>query len=233
MFERTRNFIRQFTRTASRNPEDRRAHPRYETEIRTVCRPIAEGTEYHAVIKNVSRSGVNLVLDADLVPGTMIRIEVPHGQNSTHTVTMLGCVMHSTVLNENQWTCGCMFSLELNDDELAIFGGEKIQGAHGDQRAWIRHPVQGTAEYRVLPSEDETPLTAEVVNLSPAGVGLLVDRQIDPGSVLSLSLHRAKDKPALSMLASIVYLTDCSDGKWAAGCNFIRELTHEELKSIV
>ncbi len=234
MFERTRNFIRQFTLKTSRNPEDRRAHPRYPTEIRTVCRPVADGTELHAVIRNVSRSGVSLEMAADLTPGTMVRVDVPHAADSAHTVTLLACVMHVSPLAENSWACGCMFSLELDDDELAIFGGQKAQGAHGDQRAWIRHPVHGTAEYRVVPAEgEEQVLTAEVVDLSPCGVGLLLDRQLEPGSVLSLSLHRAKDKPSLAMLASIVYLTDCSDGKWAAGCNFIRELTHDELKSIV
>jgi len=233
MFERTRNFIRQFTLKTSRNPEDRRAHPRFDTEILTVCRPVADGTEFQAVIRNVSRSGVSLEMAADLTPGTMVRVDVPHAADAAHTVTLLACVMHLAPLPDGRWTCGCMFSLELSDDELAIFGGQKAQGAHGDQRAWIRHPVHGTAEYRVVPGDSDELLTAEVVDLSPCGVGLLLDRQLDPGSVLSVSLHRAKDKPSLSMLASIVYLTDCSDGKWAAGCNFIRELTHDELKSIV
>ncbi|WP_020469249.1 PilZ domain-containing protein [Zavarzinella formosa] len=233
MLERTRNFIRQITRKTSNSAEDRRAHPRFDTEIETVCRPVADGEEHKAIIRDVSRSGVKLLLDVELVPGTMVRVDVPHAVNSAHTVTLLACVMRVIPESDDRWSCGCMFSLELNDDELAIFGGKKVQGAHGDQRAWIRHPVRAMAEYRVLPGEDDILLTAEVVNLSPAGVGLLLDRHLDPGSVLSVSLHRAKDKPDLSMLASIVYLTDCSDGRWAAGCNFIRELTHEELKSIV
>lgn len=233
MFERTRNFIRQMTRTTNKNAEDRRAHPRFATEIVTTCRPVTDGKEHRAIIRNVSRSGVNLLLDQDLIPGTMVRVEVPHLANSTHTVTLLACVMNVSVVSENQWSCGCMFSLELSDEELAIFGGQKVQGAHGDQRAWIRHPVRGSAEYRVLPGESGEMYKAEVVNLSPAGVGLLLDRHLDTGSVLSLSLHRANDKPSLSMLASIVYLTDCSDGRWAAGCNFIRELSNDELKSIV
>ena len=233
MFERARQFLRQMTQPASRHPEDRRSHPRLATEIQTVCRTVNDDEEHKAIIRNVSRSGINLLLETPLNPGVMLRIEVPHAKKSAHIVTLLACVTNVSPKSDDLWSTGCAFSIELSDDELAIFGGEKFENAEREQRAWVRHPVRTTAEFQVLPEENSKPRTADVVNLSVAGVGLLMDMCVDTGSVLSISLNRGMDRAPLSILASVVYLTDCSDGRWAAGCNFIRQLSSDELQAII
>lgn len=233
MFERARNFLRQMTQPAARHPEDRRSHPRHPTAIETAVKKLADHSHHKALIRNVSRSGVNLLMETPLDAGDMISIEVPHASDSAHIVTMLACVTHISQPSEDLWSAGCEFSLELSDDEMAIFGGAKVEAGNREQRIWVRQSVQAKAEYRILPEETSPAQLADIVNLSPAGIGLLVDYCVETGSVLSITLNRGADKPPLSMLASVVYLTDCSDGRWAAGCNFIRQLSQEELKSIV
>ena len=231
MFQRTRALLHHLS-SGSAIAEDRRLHSRHDTEMRTVCRPVPEGTELGAWIRNVSRSGVNLTVSQEFAAGSMIQVDLPHAIGGAHT-TVLACIVHSLELGPDEWSLGCQFSLELNDDELKLFGGEKQKPKPEDQRAWVRFPAKGTAEYHVLPGGGEPPEVAEIANISPAGIGLLTDEPLDPGVVISLTLRRNQQKPDLTMLACVVYLTDRSDGKWAAGCNFIRELSEKELNELL
>lgn len=220
------------TKPVAIHPEDRRSHPRQQTSIETKFRKIADHLEHKALIRDVSRSGVSLLVDSQLAPGDMISIEVPHAANAAHVVTLLACVSRVSQASEDLISVGCSFSIELNDDEMAYFGGAKPKQSGQEQRAWVRQSVQTVAEYRVLPDENAPAKFADVVNLSPAGIGLLINYCVETGSVLSISLNRGMDRAPLSILASVVYMTDCSDGRWAVGCNFIRQLTQDELKSI-
>lgn len=231
MFERTRTFWRNLTGNTA-EAEDRRIHPRYDTNVATTCRTVADNHPMKAHIRNVSISGVNVIVDQEIPQGTMVRVDLPDAVNSHHT-TVLACVMNVKEEPNERWSLGCMFSQELTETEMRLFGGDKKKADNSDQRAWIRYPVKGTVDYRLLPGDEELPpYQADLVNISPSGVGLLVEEEIQPGSVLSLVFQR-KNQPPLTMLACVVYLTDRSTRKWAVGCNFIRELTERELQGLV
>jgi hypothetical protein len=214
------------------NEDDRRIHPRFDTNVNTVCRTVAENQPIHARIRNVSLSGVNVGVDQEIPQGTMIRIELPHAAKG-HFTTVLACVMNVKPESTNHWSLGCMFSQELTEAEMHLMGGEKKHADASDQREWVRFPVKGQVDYRILPGEEEQATSrADLVNVSPTGVGLLIEDEIQPGSVLSLVFQR-HHLPPLTMLGCVVYLTRRADRKWAVGCNFIRELSERELQGLL
>jgi PilZ domain len=228
MFQQARNLIRQLTH----GNDDRRKHQRFATDIRTVCRPVHDGSELAARVSNVSRSGVNLLVDREVPQGTMIRIDLPTGDETQSTTTLLACIMNSRE-QDGTWSLGCMFSIELADDEMALFGGEKKRSDGSDKRMWVRSPTKYTAEYRVLPGDSSGPSTADVVNISPTGLGMTLNKAIQPGGVLSIALPRNDGQGTMTMLACVVYLSQKGDDQWVAGCNFIRELNERELKQLL
>lgn len=227
MFKRARTWLHRVTHTG---PE-RRQFPRHPTNVETVCHSLAIGSDLNARIRDVSRSGVRLEVPQEIPVGTMIRLHIPSSDGQART-ELLACVTNAQSC-DGSWTVGCMFSVELTDAEMKLLGGEKTPAGPDDQRAWVRYPACGTVTYHCLPAADPTPRMAEVVNVSPAGIGLVVDQPLEPGEALTLHLRRQNEQPDRPMLACVVYLTKHSEGKWAVGCNFIHVLDEAELQELV
>lgn len=228
MFQRTRALLKRFSASA----EERRAHARHDVDVETACHFLADGTEIRARIRDVSRSGVNLAVPHEVPEGTMVRVQLPGPADSPHT-TVLACVTNSRELLENQWSIGCVFSLEMSDTEMRQLGGENKLASPEDQRAWVRFPTQGTVEYRLLPGEDGQARMADLVDLSPGGLGLIVTEPIEPGDAITVNLKRQNNQPDRSMLACVVYMAERPEGKRAIGCNFLHELSERELRELV
>jgi hypothetical protein len=228
MLRKTRAFLRRLTGSG----EDRRAHPRHEIDVETTCRSLADEADMPARIRNVSHSGINLVVPHNVIEGTMIRVHLPSTGEGPKT-TVLACVTNARQTGDGQYSLGCMFSFELSDAEMRLLGGEKKASDASDQRGWVRCAARGTIAYRAIPSDDVAARSAELIDLSPAGVGLIVDQAIEAGTAITLGLQRQDEKPDRQMLACVVYVTDRSDGKWAIGCNFLHELSERELGELV
>jgi len=228
MFQRTRALLKRF----SGSGDERRAHVRHPVDVETTCHFLADGREIRARIRDVSHSGVNLAIPHAVPEGTMVRVQLPGPADAPHT-TVLACVTNTRELLENQWTIGCMFSLEMSDAEMRHLGGENKLSSADDQRAWVRYPSQGTVEYRLLPAEEGDSRTADLVDLSPGGLGLIVTEPLEPGDAITVNLKRQNNQPDRSMLACVVYMAERPDGKRAVGCNFLHELSERELRELV
>jgi PilZ domain len=222
---------RKFVRTIAGDSSDRRAHERHATKIDTICRRVSEADEIPARILDVSLGGIKIAVSRLMREGTMLRVDLPKAAGPATTI--LACVTHVHQAGRAEWEVGCSFSLELSDDEVRAFGGHKARTTTGDQRAWVRQPARGTIDFRPLPGHDGPPDTAEIVNLSPTGVGLIVESPLEPGSALTVSLKRHDDQPDQPVLAVVVYQTEREDGMWAAGCQFIRQLSQTELDELL
>lgn len=83
----------------------------------------------------------------------------------------------------------------------------------------VCHPAAGAAA-----------MPAHVLDVSPRGVGLLVQRRFEPGTLLVLELAGAARRP-VSVLARVVRLAARSDGWWLVGCTFFGEVDEEELRA--
>lgn len=100
-----------------------------------------------------------------------------------------------------------------------------------DRRCWVRHPltVGGAGGAGVLPTD---PFSAEwwpvaVQDLSAGGVGFLLARRYEVGTVLMIELPTASGRLTLSV--QVVRVTPSEFGHWAYGCAFARPLTQVAL----
>jgi len=210
--------------------DERRAHPRHPANLDTTCQLVSGSADPIKMrVRDVSRGGMKFLIANDLEPGTLVKINLP--ASAGHAV-VLACIMHSTAESDGTFSVGCAFSDELGDAELRQFGGRKEPAEESDKRAYTRFPAHGNAEYILLPAGGAR-RQAEITNISATGIGLLLNEKIDPGAILDLVLKTKSNGPSFDILACIVYLGEHPDGRWIAGCSFIRELEDRDLTRLV
>ena len=232
MFERFWKRLRGEAGEVLDGHDDRRSHPRHVTNLTTTCRLVSSPSGMLQVqVRNVSRGGMNFVTELVLEPGTLLQIDLPHG-GSDEEAAVLACVMHCRLQTDGTYSIGCSFSDELGDTELQEFGGRK-EPAHGtDKRTWKRFPAHGFADYLVLPLTGQPKKQAEIANISPTGIGLLLDEKVEPGTILDLLLKTKAGDQTFDILACVVFLGRRHEGGWVLGCHFIRELEESDLKRL-
>jgi hypothetical protein len=183
-------------------------------------------------IRNVSREGVGLLLDQELEPGTVLKVELAGADEAVMTV-VLACVVYASPVKRGQWLHGCAFVSELSDAELQHFGAQKLRSGEFEHRAWVRFPCDLEASYRLVRVTERELSQAKVVDLSASGTGLVVDRPIEAGSLVNIVLTAARGQYSLKTLACVVRVTERQDGTRVLGCNFIRELNERELNTLL
>jgi len=242
MFGRTFSFWRRLVgRTddpaaSAGHPEmERRVWVRHPTNMETQVQLAGQGDadRFVARVGDISRGGIHLLVDRELHPGDLLSVElpVPAEQGSD---TVLACVVRVTARGPGEWSLGCVFSCELEQGELESLGGKRQKHSSSDQRTWMRFPSKIKAAYQPVGGNDSSKHPAEVLNISASGVGLIVSRSVETGTLLSIDLA----PPALNarprtMLACVVHATSQSPSEWALGCNFIHELGDEDLQALV
>jgi hypothetical protein len=147
--------------------------------------------------------------------------------------TVLAYVVRIAAGPDGEWSVGCTFATELDDHDLEPFGAKRQKPHPLDQRTWVRFPCNVQATYQFVKSADTETRTAQVVNISANGIGLQAEQPIDLGRLINLELRSANGQFSLSILACIVRLTPQADGRWALGCNLIRELSDKEIKALL
>jgi hypothetical protein len=183
-------------------------------------------------VRNLSREGIGLQLAQQIEIGSVLKVELQAAGNSNATV-ILACVVYAHQEREGGWIHGCAFVTELSDEEMAQFGAERVRADKAEERSWVRFPCDLEASYRVVRITERDMSHATVMDISASGVGLLVRRPIDAGSLLSIILMARKGKSSLKMLACVVRATDRPNDERLLGCNFIRELSDRELIALL
>ena len=143
---------------------------------------------------------------------------------------MLACVVRAEEGEGGAWSVGCTFAAELTEDDLRVFRARRVKAPVTDARAWVRFPCQARATFQVVRAP-AAPAAAEVLNVSASGIGLRAATDLQVGELLSVEL-RAGDRPALTTLACVVRVTAEPDGTQVLGCNFISELTDDDLQAL-
>jgi hypothetical protein len=242
MFERTVSILRRMMAGQARvatedrgQDEERRVGVRYPCAVPTTLQPVngAEPVRLSGPVRNVSRGGINLVVPRAFEPGDMLEVDLPSPDGDS-SYTVLACVIHAAAQPDGDWAVGCAFAQELSEAELRAFGGRRRKSpAPEDQRTWVRFPCRVKATCQVVSGPAGPPCLVEVVDISPTGIGLRVERDLEPGTLLSLDLQDATGRVATTMLACVVHATEPEAGRHSLGCNFIRELSGEELQALL
>jgi serine/threonine protein kinase len=99
--------------------DERRRAVRYACNLEGLCSPLGAQTErpWDAAIRNVSVTGVALVLDRRFEPGTLLRVEwqPPTGDGPGSTMAV---VVRAQPQEAGQWLLGCRLARPLGDDEV-------------------------------------------------------------------------------------------------------------------
>lgn len=244
MFERTFSFWRSLVgrreapapvnRGGAAVEEDRRLWVRFQADVETRVQ-LAQGDDAERVsarVRDVSAGGANLVAGRAFQPGQILSLELPGAVGDALQI-VLACVVRVARQADGEWSVGCVFSRELSHEDLERFGARKTKPADDDQRTWVRYECAVTATYQRVGDTDGETYTAQVLNLSASGVGLLLIDEIEPGSLINLTLQGKQGHAVRTILACIVHSTRRAGGELAIGCNFIRELGEDELKALL
>lgn len=202
--------------------------------------PANDGTSSHvretdesvtvaAKVSSFSHSGIGLIVEREVGSGAMLQIDLPAAPDQSKS-SVLAYARRAKKLANDEWLLECAFAIELDDETLAGLGGRRERPAPPDRRAWTRFPVLGSATYFQVGTHALS-RRATILDLSPVGVGLIANENIEPGVVLSVELHCGVSDP-FSILASVVYVSEKEVGRWLLGCQFIRELKESELRRL-
>jgi serine/threonine protein kinase len=75
--------------------------------------------------------------------------------------------------------------------------------------------------------------SATVQNLSVTGVGLLLQRRFEPGTVVKVLLESPDGRVRRSLDLHILRVSPAAGGRWATGGTFSQELSKEDLRQLV
>src|SRR5262249_29784442 len=157
-------------------------------DVATTCRPAEAGNaaSIPTRVRNISRGGVRLLVQHPLDSGTLLSIDFPAIEDCP-AYTMLATVLHVTQLGDSEWAAGCAFACELSPDDVHTFVTQRRPG-QPDLRAHPRLPYVTTTEYRVVSETELGPEQARILDISPIGIGLVLPRALEVGTLLSLKL---------------------------------------------
>jgi hypothetical protein len=102
--------------------------------------------------------------------------------------------------------------------------------ASADRRASERQ--QCALETSCLrPTDGEHAWDARVIDISATGVGLLLARRFEPGTLLSFRLEGRSEGQSYNALARVVHARRQADGRWLLGCALLDELDAAQVRA--
>lgn len=103
-----------------------------------------------------------------------------------------------------------------------------------ERRIAARFPVNANTSCGfVLPVVMEDYGPARIQNISTDGVGLLLPRDLEIGTVVVMNLTNAAQNFSKTMFLEVVHSTRQISGAFLVGGSFVTPLTYEELRTFV
>jgi hypothetical protein len=101
--------------------------------------------------------------------------------------------------------------------------------ANVERRAWVRVPCNLEAMYQPGQGRlDHMWWFAQVRDLSPRGIGLLLERRLEPGTRLSIALNSTSQDVSKTLEADVIHVSPQSGQVWLTGCSFVSTLNDDE-----
>jgi hypothetical protein len=107
-----------------------------------------------------------------------------------------------------------------------------------DRRAAVRYPCSpesssGDDPCQPISTRRSEVWSAAVRDLSTGGVGIVVNRRFEPGTLLSVELQDAAQTLSRILLVRVVRALRESNDRWLLGCAFTSKLTEGELLALI
>ena len=84
----------------------------------------------------------------------------------------------------------------------------------------------------MIPGEDRNWPTL-VRDLSHGGVGLVLERRIEPDSDLAIEVPQADSNPADILRVRVIHATAIPGGQWLHGCVLVSPLSEDEIQRLL
>jgi hypothetical protein len=105
--------------------------------------------------------------------------------------------------------------------------------AGGNRRGTRRLAYDGKNGPRNVRDEQGQLLAAEVCDISQRGIGLVLERRVEPASMLNIELPSKNELGVLKMVARVANVRSQPPGGWYVGCLFLRKLDDVELLALL
>ena len=110
---------------------------------------------------------------------------------------------------------------------------EKSSPSGANRRAFVRYAMQRKGSCQVPFSKEMLgDLTAQIVDISVKGIGLILSRPFWKRTILSVELSAAPEG-SRNELVIVQRTMEQPDGRWLVGCVFARPLSEEELQELL
>ena len=144
-----------------------------------------------ARLKNISRGGINLEVPQSFAVGNRLRVNLLAEEDESAS-QVLAHVVHARRVSNQQWSIGCIWAVELQEDDLLSVGAAPHLASPADQRTWVRFEV--TRE-----------VTCQRARPASSPCYLALKRAVDVVASLVLLIILA---PILAVAAVLIKLTD-------------------------
>ncbi|MCS6851805.1 MAG: PilZ domain-containing protein [Gemmataceae bacterium] len=94
------------------------------------------------------------------------------------------------------------------------------------------HFSQLEASCHPIATTRDDPWPAQVRDLSPRGIGLLLKRRFEPGTLLAVELQSLSQSYSRTLVARVVHAKAQSSGDWMIGCMLASRLDEDELEAL-
>lgn len=107
--------------------------------------------------------------------------------------------------------------------------GNLVHQPVGEYKIWVHTPrIPLKASVSPQDHPQGVRLHAQVQSISRAGVRLRLGQAFEPGTLLTLDFPSSQEKPAYSVLATVIHVHAHKD-EWDLDCTFANELDQEDL----
>jgi PilZ domain len=100
-----------------KRPSERRATVRYYDNMGDLCAVVSSYERVWALVRDISASGIGLILNGKIEPGTPLTIEM-RTQTQGRPFALLARVAHATKRSEFSWLVGCELLTRLSAERL-------------------------------------------------------------------------------------------------------------------
>ncbi len=105
--------------------------------------------------------------------------------------------------------------------------------ARGNRRATIRYRCAPATLGKVLTADDLEFQHAWILEMSLTGVGILVNRRIEPGRLIVLAIRCTEGTRRQELSAHAVHCEPAPQGEWYVGCEFVTMLSPDDLDQLL
>jgi hypothetical protein len=107
-----------------------------------------------------------------------------------------------------------------------------------DRRASVRYPCDPDSfsadnSCRPVTAPKKESWSAVVRDVSTGGIGIVINRRFEPGTLLTVDLEDAERTARRSLLVRVMRITQENSSAWMHGCAFTHKMSESELLDLM